>query len=113
MSTNGPVITYLSLAAFAVGRCSQLDRRLTKPPLSAWWPPFLCFREGESAAVFPSVLPLQRPPPCIPRLAFCKTGGDHWRLWDELVEPGGSCCSSLAVIDGPSGDSWRSSGACV
>jgi len=80
MSTNGPVITYLSLVAFAVRWHSWLDHHLTKPPLSAWWLPFLHFHEGESAAVFPSVLPLWHPPPCISRLVFCKTGSDHWQL---------------------------------
>ena len=95
METNGSVTTYLSLAAFAVGRRFRFDCCLLGSALPTWWatPWHLV---GESAAPSPSLLHLQRltgPTLCISWLALCKTVGP----W-----------SSLLVQDEPSCEGWCS-----
>jgi len=54
MGTNALEITYLLLAAFAVGRHSRFDHHL----LRSAPPAFCCLLEGELAAVSLSVLGL-------------------------------------------------------
>jgi hypothetical protein len=121
LGTSSLAITYLSSAAFVVGRRSLFDRLLVKPALSTWWETFWRLLEGESAAAPPRFL-LTRRLPCISGLALLEAGGDGWHSWAGLGEaagdrkpssaapgkPGGGCWSSSAALSVRSSDSWRS-----
>jgi hypothetical protein len=98
-------ITYLSSAAFDVGRRSRFDRRLLKPALSTWRSTFWRFLEEGSAAPPPSSLCLRCPPPWISGLALRGAGEDLRRCsWARLGEAGGGGRGpSSAVLDGPGG----------
>jgi len=108
MRVNGLATTYLSLAAFAVGRRSRFDRRVLKPALSTWLSTFWRLLGGGSAAATPPILRLRRLAPCASG-ALRDAVGDCWHPWDGLGKAGSDLELSSAVLGEPGGgcsSSW-------
>jgi hypothetical protein len=115
MGTNGLVFTYLSWAAFVVGRRSRFDRRLLRPVPSNWLPTFWRLLEEKSTAATPFSLCLRCLPARISGLALREASGDCWHSWTRLGEaggglggPGDGCWSLLAGLGEPSCKGWHS-----
>ena len=112
LGTDSLTITYLSSAAFVVGRRSRFDRRMLTPAPSTWQSTFRRFLEGGSAAAPPFSLSLRRPCPCISRLeALREACGDCWGSLGGLGESAGVRWSLSAALGEPSCDCWCSRAA--